>query len=69
MANDFKKIRSQFVNLPIKNPTQTMYMRFLKSPASKLDSDFNKSQEDFNKQIKDINKPIKTDYSGYLEKF
>ncbi len=67
MANDFKKIRSQFYNLPIKNSTQTMFTRFLRSPKANLGTDFEASREDFNKQIKDINKPIKTAFSTWEE--
>jgi len=48
-----------------KNPTQTQYLRFLKSPKAKFGTQFEKSLEDFDKKMKEINNPIKTEYSDY----
>jgi len=51
-------------NLPPKNPTQTMYTRFMESPKSELKSAFTESVDDFNNFI---NKRTRTAYTSYLE--
>jgi hypothetical protein len=50
-----------------KNPVNTQYLRFLKTPQAKLGTSFEASLEDFSKRTKDINSPIKTQYTDFLE--
>lgn len=51
-------------NLPIKNPTQNRYLRFMKTPEGRLQSMFSRSTVAFNK--KDM-QGIKTAYSELLD--
>jgi hypothetical protein len=48
-----------------KNPTQTVYSRFLKSPESDLETQFSKTERAFRRRF--IETKLKTIYSEYLE--
>ncbi len=48
-----------------KNPTQTMYSRFLRSPESSLETQFDKVEREFRRRF--IETKLKTVYSDYLE--
>ena len=53
-------------NRPLFNPTQNMYMRFLKGPQSELKSPFTLSRDNF-KSIMERSKTIYDDYLGDLK--
>jgi len=48
-------------NRPLENPTQTMYMRFLKSPEGKFGSMYEKSEEEWKNRFENEIKTIYTD--------
>ncbi len=47
------------------NPTQTAYFRFLRSPESSLETQFDKVEREFRRRF--IETKLKTIYSEYLE--
>jgi len=46
-------------NLPVKNPTQTAYTRFLRGPEGEIKTAFTNSQSQWQKEMTDR---LKTDY-------
>lgn len=56
--------RAKFDNLPVKNPTQNRWTRFMKMPYTKIESGFTKSQDDFKELMNGL---LKTRYTEYLE--
>lgn len=60
MKNRFKENQGRFINLPIKNPTQTQYLRFLESPGKMQKSAFIRNKDKFKS---DSDKILKTRYT------
>ncbi len=54
---------SQWINNPIKNPTQTFINRFKRAPHGEMQSLFKKSEENFNSILKDS---LRTRYSDMI---
>jgi len=48
--------RNKFWNSPMKNPTQNMFRRFMKTPKGKMTSQFQQLGEEFKKNRFDLNK-------------
>ena len=55
---------SKWVNMPLRNPTQTRYRRFVKMPYGEMKSGFSESGERFKGVLK---KALKTRYSELWE--
>lgn len=51
---------SKWVNQPLKNPVQTRYRRFVKTPGAELSSPFTDSEKKFKSMLRDT---LKTHYS------
>ena len=56
--------RAKFINLPVKNPTQTRYTRFMRMPYTRLESAFTRSEDKYRTLM---NNALKNRYSEYLE--
>jgi hypothetical protein len=57
-------INSKFINLPIKNPTQTAYNRFRPGVGKLPPTPFSKMEHDIDKILGDR---LKTEYSKFIE--
>jgi len=58
---------NKFWNTFPKNPTQTKYFRFIKTPQAEIKTEFTESLDKLDKLQKDMSKLPKTIYSEFLE--
>jgi hypothetical protein len=68
MRNQLQEAKHRFDNRFPKNPTQTIYFRFERTPKAPLKTMFTESVENFARLQKDINRNrLETKYSRFLE--